>query len=233
MILEYGLGRYNIFIRVRAVKKQLTTLINRFVKNSILNIPYPPVKNNSYTTINKMSPQVLRDYSKMNLVDLCPDIMDIIGKEVEVLTAIRGCSKELKLRMELNKKSLHLKHKEENYNNFTGTWVEEHKQIGMPRLLLKCLFPYTGKRVYDSMYYDNSVFKKSECANIHGFLWQHKHFSHRYYVHATRGNWRQYDIDPGFKEVNVANLNATLTELGEKKFKSKKKDDKIKLLMKH
>jgi hypothetical protein len=180
-----------------------------------------------------MSPQVLRDYSKMNLVDLCPDIMEIIGKEVEVLTAIRGCSKELKLRMELNKKSLHLKHKEENYNNFRMGWAEEYRQVGMPRLLLRCLFPYCGQRVYGDNYYGNSVFRTSESANIHGYLWKHKHQNERVYGSESRGCWRQYDLARGLKEVNVANLNDTLTELGEKKFKSKKKDDKIKLLMKH
>ncbi len=150
----------------------------------------------------------------MCVFDLCLDIEELIQQELNVLLKFRDAAKELKLRMKLNVKSMKACDKSSNKYG--------RKDVGIPRILLFSLFPYiVNKKTWYGEY--NKSFEsgeKVECANIHGFLYN--------------CNYNRYE--PNSKWVNdctMTMIDDKLTELGEKRFKSKNKDHKIKLLMKY
>jgi len=149
--------------------------------------------------------------NNMTIFDLCPDIEEMIQQELNVLLKFREAAKELKLRIKLNEKSI--KSCDKHYNRYGS------HDVGMPRILKYSLFPYIGKNL---MYHNdyNEAFKKVECANIHGFLYNSK-----YNRYSPMSKW----VDG----ATMDEMDDKLTELGEKRFKSKKKEHKIKLLMKY
>ena len=150
--------------------------------------------------------------NQMCLFDLCPDIEELITNELAVLLKFREATAEFKLRMLLNSKPLkkQIKPPERFYDQVRYSPVGPN--------ILKCCFPFMGRHFQYQWKYSNE--EKVRNPNIHGFIW------------AKNGGDRDY-YTPwiGMKDMNVKNLDETLTELGAKKFKSKKKDDKIKMLM--
>ncbi len=158
----------------------------------------------------------------MSLFDICPDLEELIVDELKVLTKYRDAVKEFKTRMELGRKALNLNFKDKDTSFF---YRQTKLYYGMPRNIIHTLFPKYGKQnnSYGS-YYKSSPMRYKEFANIHGFLYN-----------ADPERYQKFLTGEGASslEVNVENLNKVLTELGAKRFKSKKKDDKVKLLMKY
>tara|TARA_R100000935_G_C2747752_1_gene128501 strand:- start:53 stop:502 length:450 start_codon:yes stop_codon:yes gene_type:complete len=149
----------------------------------------------------------------MSLFDICPDIEELIVDELNVLLKFREAAQELKLRIKLNERSIKAAHKE--HNRYYGG-----QNTGMPRIILYSLFPYMGKKTSHHYSHYNQSFKKVECANIHGFLYDAK-----YNRYSPNEKWKN--------NCTIDLIDAKLTEIGATKFKSKKKADKIKLLMKY
>jgi hypothetical protein len=147
----------------------------------------------------------------MCLFDLCPDIEELITNELAVLLKFREATAEFKLRMNLNSKSLkkRIRPPERLYSKIRYSPVGPN--------ILKCCFPFSGDH-YDYQWGVRNE-EKIRNPNIHGFIW----------AKNGKDNWLHHDW--WGNEVSVVNLNKTLTELGAKKFKSKKKSDKIKMLM--
>lgn len=146
----------------------------------------------------------------MTIFDLCPDIEELIQQELDVLLKFREATKELKLRIKLNEKSMKACDKSiKKYSSY----------VGIPRILLFSLFPYIGQKTYSYNAYNDS-FKKVECANIHGFM-----YNCNYNRYEPNSKWEN--------DCTMTLIDDKLTELGEKRFKSKKKEHKIKLLMKY
>jgi len=160
----------------------------------------------------------------MSLFDICPDLEELIVDELKVLTKYRDAVKEFKTRMVLGRKALNINIKDHNSN--TAFYRRPKLYYGMPRNIIHTLFPKYGKQnnTYGS-YYKSSPMRISEIVNIHGFL-----FNGRYDAYEK---WESSYSRPNHYEMTVENLNKVLTELGAKRFKSKKKADKIKLLMKY
>lgn len=159
----------------------------------------------------------------MSLFDICPDIEELIVDELKVLTKYRDAVKEFKTRMELGRKALNINFKDHRSDN--RMYRSPKLYYGIGRNIIHTLFPKYGKQ-YNSYgsYYKSSPMKYKELVNIHGFLYDSR--PERYQKFLTGEGASSL-------EVNVENLNKVLTELGAKRFKSKKKDDKIKLLMKY
>ena len=160
----------------------------------------------------------------MSLFDICPDLEELIVDELKVLTKYRDAVKEFKTRMELGKKALNLNYKD--HNNVGSLWRATTYKIryGIPRNIIHTLFPKYGKQNnHHGSYYQSLPMKYVEMANIHGFLYS---FGGQEYDKW----WSRRDSG---RTMTVENLNKVLTELGATKFKSKKKPDKIKLLMKY
>ena len=149
--------------------------------------------------------------TNMTIFDLCPDIEEMIQQELNVLLKFREAAKELKLRIKLNDKSI--KACDKHYKRYGS------HDVGMPRILLHSLFPHIGKNIMYHNDYSES-FKKVECANIHGFMYNSNYS-------------RDSPISKWVYGATMDEIDDKLTELGEKRFKSKKKDHKIKLLMKY
>ena len=160
----------------------------------------------------------------MSLFDICPDLEELIVDELKVLTKYRDAVKEFKTRMELGKKALNLNYKD--HNNVGSLWRATTYKIryGMPRNIIHTLFPKYGKQdnTFGS-YYKRSPMRISELVNIHGFLFNGRNDAYEKWSYERANHY----------DMNVENLNKVLTELGAKRFKSKKKPDKIKLLMKY
>jgi hypothetical protein len=168
----------------------------------------------------------------VTVFDLCPDIEGLIMDELKVLLKFREASKELKLRIHLNKKSLK---KKENDTN--GRYV---RGLDTPfNTLQHVLFPFLSKTTFDSA---NSCMRpgciiKSEKMNIHGIVFTPL---------VRKANWGNAVVSPDVmnrdamqRETTIAELNEILTMLTTaepriglaKKFKSKSKAEKIKMLM--
>jgi len=147
----------------------------------------------------------------MTIFDLCPDIEELIQQELDVLLKFREATKELKLRIKLNEKSMKACDKS---SNKYGSPV-----VGMPRILLYSLFPYIVKKTTWYCEYNKS-FKNVEYANIHGFL-----YNCNYERYSPNSKW--------YGDCTMTMIDDKLTDLVEKRFKSKKKEHKIKLLMKY
>jgi len=155
--------------------------------------------------------------NQMCLFDLCPDIEELITNELAVLLKFREATAEFKLRMLLNSKPLKKKIRPpERLRDWRGREQVRYSPVGPS--ILKCLFPFMGKHTFE--YGGVGCEHKVRNPNIHGFIWAKNSIDREYHT-----NWI------GMKDMNVKNLDETLTELGAKKFKSKKKDDKIKMLM--
>lgn len=156
--------------------------------------------------------------NQMCLFDLCPDIEELITNELAVLLKFREATAEFKLRMLLNSKSLKKKIRPPERCH----WTRKMKYSPVGPNILKCLFPFVGEHqdyswdVRDDKYVSNP--------NIHGYIYRSN-------TREMYGSKWIVDHKRGGVEMTVENINKTLTELGAKKFKSKKKDDKIKLLM--
>ncbi len=108
---------------------------------------------------------------KMTIFDLSPDIEELIQDELDVLLKFREATKELKHRMKLSSKSIREYDKMVNLREHReeSTWTD---RVGMPRILIKVLFPYVGKTLDTNKY--NATFKNVEHPNIHGFLYDWK-----------------------------------------------------------
>lgn len=161
------------------------------------------------------------------LFDLCPDIEELIVDELKVLTKYRKAVKEFKLRIKLGHKSLTRNYKKSNTRTYFGSTGKP--VYGTPRNLIHTLFPDYGKHdnKYGKYHEDRGAMQLCEYADIHGY--KYDAFANRLY----ESHWTVYCATKPVKEMNVQTLNETLTELGAKRFKSKKKYDKIKLLMKY
>jgi len=147
----------------------------------------------------------------MCLFDLCPDIEGLIQDELDVLLKFREAIKEFKLRIKLNEKCM------KGYvKNKHSCLVRRNKQLNISKMIMECILPYVGARGVR-----NKGHTFNKYANIHGFRWTNKKF----WDGGYRPSWL---IEPTHEE-----LNDKLTELGYTRFKSKKKPDKLKLLLKH
>ena len=148
----------------------------------------------------------------MSLFDICPDIEGLIQDELNILLKFREATKEFKLRLKLNNKSMKkYKEKHGSCNNVS-------------RMIIHTLFPYCGDKLSSSAE-ERRIKHKTENADIHGFKWSG-------ILIITWGDhfkrWGNYESSPTHDD-----LNHKLEELGYKKFKSKKKQQKINLLLKH
>ena len=165
----------------------------------------------------------------MSLFDICPDLEELIVDELKVLTKYRGAVKEFKTRMLLGKKALAINSRKKNKHN--DSRVRGPKiTYGIPRNIIHTLFPHYGRQDNNWGHYcKNGMMKYKELANIHGFLYDpfgtHVGYGDTWYTNYAGPH------SPGV--MTVENINKVLTELGATKFKSKKKSDKIKLLMKY
>lgn len=146
----------------------------------------------------------------MCLFDLCPDIEGLIQDELDVLLKFREATKEFKLRLKLNEKSI------KGYVKEQGGFYRRHKPVNISKMIMECILPYVGRRGVDSVGHTRNKY-----ANIHGFRWTNKKF----YDGSNNPKW--------WSEPTHEELNDKLTELGYTRFKSKKKPHKIKLLLKH
>ena len=158
--------------------------------------------------------------TNMTIFDLCPDIEEIIQRELDVLLKFREATKELKLRIKLNEKSIKAC---DEANNGPVQRLYGVPVVGMPRILLYSLFPYICKKKTFYGEYNKILahsLKNVEYANIHGFM-----YNCNYNRYEPNSKWEN--------DCTMTLIDDKLTELGEKRFKSKKKEHKIKLLMKY
>jgi len=147
----------------------------------------------------------------MCLFDLCPDIEGLIQDELDVLLKFREATKEFKLRLKLNERSM--KKFKQRYSVITpGHGWRFRKPVNIGEMIMDCLYPCISK---------HPICREKRGANIHGFYW-----TSNYRLGVSLGDWT-------CQNLTHQDLNDKLTELGYTRFKSKKKPDKIKLLLKH
>ncbi len=147
----------------------------------------------------------------MSLFDICPDIEGLIQDELNILLKFREATKEFKLRLKLNNKSM-------------KKYKDVHRSCNsVSRIIIHSLFPYYGARC--GPFREMSELKyKTENADIHGFKWSGI---------IIYSGWPEPAEQWGYNSPTHDDLNDKLQELGYKKFKSKKKQHKINLLLKH
>jgi len=147
----------------------------------------------------------------MSVFDLCPDIEGLIQDELNILLKFREATKEFKLRLKLNNKSIKKYKEKGSCLNCTS------------RIIIHTLFPYCGDKL--TSFDERKIKYKTETADIYGFKWSG----------IFTFNWGEDRDRWGYGETAPTHddLNDKLEELGYKKFKSKKKQQKINLLLKH
>jgi hypothetical protein len=156
----------------------------------------------------------------MTVFDICPDIEGLIEDELNVLLKFREATREFKLRIGLNKRIFDRIDREEQRDKYDN-------ELNPHNCVIRVLFPYIRKtNWFNNGYSMPKELRKAESLNIHGFVFE------------SRERYRMNVDDPDIKTKDAiedtsdnANLNTTLTMLGAKRFKSKKKAEKIKLLL--
>tara|TARA_R110000824_G_scaffold157869_1_gene331396 strand:+ start:559 stop:1077 length:519 start_codon:yes stop_codon:yes gene_type:complete len=166
----------------------------------------------------------------VTVFDLCPDIEWLIENELKVLLKFREAVKEFKLRMKLNSKGIHQASLgvlgSPAYRNwFTSTNQRRHTRHPDPfNHLIHILFPYSGIQRWDA-------------ANVDCWHVQMLDFHGINFESRSRNHWTNHSLDLNTKNrfecETHDSLNEVLTRLGYKRFKSKKKADKIKMIMNH
>jgi len=150
-----------------------------------------------------------------NIFDLCPDIEGLIIEELEVLLKFREAAQELKLRIRLSEKALKKQAKRR----------ASHSSI--PRgfnSLQHVLFPYMNTQ---HSHTHNAAFPRDQTIDIHGI----KYYSSKKLYHDTTNGPSIFSKSSFEQQTTHLKLNETLTMLGARKFKSQKKDQKIKMII--